>query len=761
MISKKTFFIKVKNTPLHFIIIKVVQKTLGKVLDSIKLKFFLKKKYFISDELFFRKLKFISTGLKSNKEDFYSDYLYFMEGLDKDSIINIFSDKKEILEYADDICDHKIEILDIKDTDVSMKTSVKANSIGGQGQNQHHPNYLRSKSSIKKSISDLSDSQNNKINSDYFLNYEYEPIDWHIDFKSGYRWNRETWYKNIKYGQPGVDIKIPWELSRSHHILRLGQAYRLTGDEKYTREFIYQLIDWNVNNPPESGVNWLCTMETAIRACNWIMGFQYFRGSKLINNKIAFEFSKSILMAGIHISNNLEERFSKVKTNHYLSDLVGLLYIGIFFKNSKLGKKWISFAVKELKKQMNIQVYPDGCDYEASTCYHRLVLEMFFYSTLMAVRNSKDFKDDDYTEAGKKIFGKEYVEKLYKMFEVIKFILKPDGTMPQIGDNDNGRLHIFGTGKVLDMRYLLNIASIFFKDPKFKIEEFGSGSDALWIFGEKGKTVWNGLQGSSLETINSMAFSDPGWFVMRDKTDYMILSCGPNGQSGNGGHTHNDKLSFELFIDGRTIIKDPGTFTYTADTEQRNKFRSTSFHNTLVIDNSEQNRFVEENVFVLSNDSKINIDKWKSCEDYDHLSAGLISSNKPEGIDYQKRQVYFDKKNGNWLIRDIIEGKGIHDFDLYFHLDKNTKYIIEDSMAINVLRKNCNSVKIFPLSTEGLEIIIEECEISKSYGEKYRSKVLKFSKKCKAPADFIFIISKNNIQNIQDYVENILQILNK
>ncbi len=207
MISKKTFFIKVKNTPLHFIIIKVVQKTLGKVLDNIKLKFFLKKKYFISDELFFRKLKFISTGLKSNKKDFCSDYLYFMEGLDKDSIINIFSDKKEILEYADDICDHKIEILDIKDTNVSMKTSIKANSIGGQGQNQHHPNYLRSKSSIKKSISNLSNSQNNKINSDYFLNYEYEPIDWHIDFKSGYRWNRETWYKNIKYGQPGKCTK--------------------------------------------------------------------------------------------------------------------------------------------------------------------------------------------------------------------------------------------------------------------------------------------------------------------------------------------------------------------------------------------------------------------------------------------------------------------------------------------------------------------------------------------------------------------------
>jgi len=739
MISKKAFFTKVKNTPFHFLVIKVLQKIHGKILDHIKLRFFLKKKYFISDEHFFKKLKFRYPGYSSNKKDYYGDLLC----IKNDFNINNFSNRKEILEYADDICNHKIEILNIKDTDVSIKKSIK------------------SKNNIKESISYLSDTYNNKINSDYLLDYEYEPIDWHIDFKSCYRWNSETWYKNIKYGQPGVDIKVPWELSRSHQFLKLGQAYLLTGDEKYTREFIYQFLDWDMHNPPESGVNWFCPMEIAIRACNWIISFQYFRDSNLINNKITLEFSKSILMAGIHISNNLEERFSKVKTNHYLSDIVGLLYIGIFFKNSKLGKKWRDFAIKELKEQMNIQVYGDGCDYEASTYYHRLVSELFFYSTLMAVKNSIDFKDDNYIETGKKIFGKEFIDKLYKMFKVIKFTLKPDGTMPQIGDNDNGRLHIFGIEEVSDMRYLLNIASIFFKDPKFKIEEFGLDSEVLWIFGEKGKTIWEELQGSSLETIDSAAFRDSGWLVMRNKTDYMVLSCGPNGQNGNGGHAHNDKLSFELCIDGRTIIKDPGTFTYTADSKLRNKFRSTSFHNTLVIDDAEQNKFIKGNLFVLSNDSRINIDKWESGEDYYYLSAKLISSNRPDGIAYQKRQVYFDKKNGSWLIRDIVEGKGIHDFDLYFHLAKNTECIIDDNMDISILRKNQNNIKIFPLDTEGLGVIIEEGEISESYGKRSKSKVLKFSKNGEAPAEFIFIISKSNIQNIQEYAESILKVFNK
>lgn len=94
------------------------------------------------------------------------------------------------------------------------------------------------------------------------------------------------------------------------------------------------------------------------------------------------------------------------------------------------------------------QVYPDGTDFEASTCYHRLVLELFFYSTFFAVQNEKykvenEKKDllssaDDYKTIAEDIFGKDHVDRLYKMFDAVLYLLKPNGRMPQIGDNDNG-----------------------------------------------------------------------------------------------------------------------------------------------------------------------------------------------------------------------------------------------------------------------------------------------------------------------------------
>ncbi|MGN7614540.1 hypothetical protein ACQZV8_20920, partial [Magnetococcales bacterium HHB-1] len=58
------------------------------------------------------------------------------------------------------------------------------------------------------------------------ISSEYKPIDWHRDFKSGYRWQENQWYKKIRYMKPdlsasispGVDVKVPWELSRMQHL---------------------------------------------------------------------------------------------------------------------------------------------------------------------------------------------------------------------------------------------------------------------------------------------------------------------------------------------------------------------------------------------------------------------------------------------------------------------------------------------------------------------------------------------------------------
>ena len=114
-------------------------------------------------------------------------------------------------------------------------------------------------------------------------------IDWHRDFKSGTRWDPNTFYLDVTIVRgDGSDIKVPWELSRFQHLSVLGQAYRLAshrlpGDEAdalasaAAAEAAAQIDEWIESNPRGLGVNWACTMDIAIRAFNWIALRTFFR----------------------------------------------------------------------------------------------------------------------------------------------------------------------------------------------------------------------------------------------------------------------------------------------------------------------------------------------------------------------------------------------------------------------------------------------------------------------------------------------------
>ena len=167
-----------------------------------------------------------------------------------------------------------------------------------------------------------------------------ERIDWHVDFKSGHRWNPKTYYKRIWYAPypGGYDIKVPWELSRCQHFPRLGQAYLLTGDEKYAREFVAQATDWIEQNPWPWGVNWASSMDVAIRAVNWLWAYRFFEGSQSLSPGFKACFFTSLLTQGRHIFRNLENK-GGIRNNHYLTDLVGLVHLGVLCPGFKEVKR--------------------------------------------------------------------------------------------------------------------------------------------------------------------------------------------------------------------------------------------------------------------------------------------------------------------------------------------------------------------------------------------------------------------------------------
>ena len=184
-------------------------------------------------------------------------------------------------------------------------------------------------------------------------------IDWQQDFFSGRRWEEKKRYfpvekviAEIQMGQ-GADVKVPWELSRLQFCLVLGEAYWISEDEKYAQAFVQLLQDWLAKNPPFRGINWCSPMEAGIRAANLIWGLYFFSHSTHVNDDFLLQLISLLDWHGRFIYANLEKWF-EATGNHYLANLAGLIYLGIFLRK----QEWLEFAKTELAEQIKQQVCP-------------------------------------------------------------------------------------------------------------------------------------------------------------------------------------------------------------------------------------------------------------------------------------------------------------------------------------------------------------------------------------------------------------------
>jgi len=651
---------------------------------------------------------------------------FFIGPTQRDKIVKIIQNSfpesiKRTVKDADQICDHVFDLL-------------------GSG-----PTKLK--------------NQKTKFNKEN----RYKSIDWHVDFKTGYKWNPKKYYRSIRipnaYGK--ADIKVPWELSRFQHLATLGKAYWIVqkseDKEKYAFEFMDQIEDWIENNSYKFGVNWKCAMDVAIRAVNWIFGFYFFADEKKIPGDFWIKFLKSLFLHGKFISSNLEtgldDRGNTITSNHYLSDVVGLIFLGIFFKETKEGNGWLDFGIEELMANMEFQVYPDGVDFESSIPYHRLVLELFTTSAILCKVNNIDL-------------SQKFRDRLEKMFEFVMYYTKPDGNVPQIGDNDDGRLHIFanyGNWNRLDHRYLLSIGATLFDRLDFKEAAGGMDEEAFGLLGEEGLERYNAIGKKSL-VLNSKAFIDGGFYIMRHNDLYLIVDCIPNDLKTTSGHKHNSRLSFELYACNKSFLIDPGTYTYTASPEWRNKFRSTFYHNTITVDGKEQSDFIPKKLFYIKSDTVIKVDNWKITDEYDFLDAQHSGYERLTNPVIHQRQIFFDKKDGYWIIKDILTGKGKHIFDLYFHfapmkvdrLKTNNNVLsrvskiknqlidgeimIDSSLVVETKNNDGVNLSIIPLNTKNLTIDVLDGWVSCSYGVKEKASIVKYSKVACCPTEFLTIL---------------------
>lgn len=543
-----------------------------------------------------------------------------------------------------------------------------------------------------------------------------DPLDWHTDFKCGYKWQKGVFY--MDYTQESIssdsDVKVPRELSRAHHFLKLGLAYRLTGDSKYAQKIVDQIDHWIEENPLMFSINWGCAMDVAIRAVNWIWALHLIREFWSTDERFSKRVKISLYEHGWFIFRN-PEKATYNNHNHYLADLAGQIHLGLLFYGTPEGKKWLETGMHELYREIRTQILPSGMSYERSTNYNRLVLEIILAPLLLMKKNGIEIPQDIWY-------------RLESMFDFIAYTLKPDGTSPVVGDQDNGRLLPFGTEALLEYNYLLALGSTLFRKPYIKPYTPGFNIYCLML---GGKTAYETFQGATADSKNliSKGFPDVGLYIFRNNNNYLFYNCMGKGlypeiNKFGGTHTHSDALSFELVMDGKTFLVDPGSYVYTANADERMKFRSTSMHNTVVVDNKSQDNLEREKLWGYERNAIPRVSNWETDSMHDIIKSCHTGYERLDNPVTHIREIKFDKEKDIFTINDKFEGIGYHIYDWYFHFDIDIDFDISGNKIVTKCKDGSNIVLDFE-SEEILKFDKISSYVSKSYGAKCPSLCLK------------------------------------
>jgi Heparinase II/III-like protein/Heparinase II/III N-terminus len=489
-------------------------------------------------------------------------------------------------------------------------------------------------------------------------------IDWSLDFKSGRRWPLKHHLLIQGFFFDDSDIKVPWELSRCQHLPLLAAAFKLSGERRYLDELGAQLQSWIEANPVEMGANWLCTMDIAIRAANWVAALTICAG-EAAEEDWSERVGESLLLHGRFIRGHLET--ATARTNHYLSDVAGLIVVAALFARGAEGAEWGLWAVEELIAEMEHQVREDGCGHEASIPYHRLVCELFLCGT----------------QAGESLhpgaFPAWYRQRLGKMLDFVAAYTRPDGLAPQIGDNDDGRFLPLGEYGRTDFR------------------------SHRHLFGQAARPYE--------PATGSLDFPAGGYYTMRHGDLYVLVRCGDTGVYGVGGHAHNDQLSFELCCGGTPLIEDPGTGTYYEDEEMRLRFRSTGFHATLRIDGAEQNELPPWPRFPLGDRSRAEAIAWETDAERTAFSGRHHGFEDLPDPAVHERRLELDASRREVTIVDTVTSSGAHRLDWTFPLGSCRDISIEDGVAL----VDFGSVRL-SIAAEDVELRVEDGLYSPAYG---------------------------------------------
>jgi hypothetical protein len=447
----------------------------------------------------------------------------------------------------------------------------------------------------------------------------------------------KKWWEIPDFDPDFGDIKIIWEASRFDWVVFFAQRAS-QGEKQALKKLNNWLFDWNNKNNSYFGPNWKCGQEASIRLIHLAM-------AAIILDQIQDPETALINMVEIHL-----ERISPTisyaigqNNNHGISEAAALFIGGSWLSSLgyKKGYSWAKKGRKWLENRAPKLIGSQGTFSQYSVVYHRLMLDS--YSFVEVWRRKLDLP----------LFSENLYSKLQLgSIWLYSFIFGTEGDCPNIGANDGSNLIQLGDYDYRDFRPSVQLAmALFLEKRAFAIE--GHWNHPL---------KWLGIEVplSEYKDPGSSNFPDGGFSVLSFKNAkacfrYPVFKFRP-GQS--------DALHLDLWLNGKCILGDAGTYSYNDEEKLSEYFKGTKSHNTVEFDDRNQmpqiSRFLfgewlkSKNVRFFKKNDKVAVQAgYKDYVGAQHFRKVLLRSNSilinDDVKGFQKRAILrWRLKPGKW-----------------------------------------------------------------------------------------------------------------
>jgi hypothetical protein len=229
-------------------------------------------------------------------------------------------------------------------------------------------------------------------------------------------------------------------------------------------------------------------------------------------------------------------------------------------------------------------------------------------------------------------------------------------------------------------------------------------------------------------------------------SSYLLMDCGPHGSLAYA-HAHADALSIEFAALGKTWIVDPGTFTYTANPELRDWFRSTKAHSTVTVDGKSQS--VTAGPFSWERVANASLDDFIIGDGIDYLEASHDGYRRLVDPVKHTRTVINPKASARYdyatslpsylIVRDAFTASGLHQYAIRYHLGPECAAFASEN-HVTVTGPGGRRLNITAYGQSRIRARIARGWLSRVYGQLEPSLIVVFEASGEGPQEFTTLI---------------------